>query len=207
MPQTQTSKLCTKCKTEKPTKAFSRRGGQGKWKDSLLSHCRECIKPTERKTKERYKKSNLEGKTIIPFAEQKCNKCKENKPIDCFYKNNSRKWGINTTCMPCERSKMLNFNATDKGRYGAHRRGARIRNLNFDISLEQYIQIAYKPCNYCGKFFRKNTNGIDRVDNNVGYVFENCVACCLVCNRMKNDLEKEEFFNHLLLILKHCGKL
>ena len=40
-------------------------------------------------------------------------------------------------------------------------------------------------------------NGVDRVDNERGYSLENCVPCCKFCNRMKRDLGKKEFLEHI----------
>lgn len=43
-------------------------------------------------------------------------------------------------------------------------------------------------------------NGIDRVDNSVGYVLSNCVPCCSTCNRMKGTMSSEEFKEKIKLI-------
>ena len=40
-------------------------------------------------------------------------------------------------------------------------------------------------------------NGIDRVDNKIGYVVGNCVPCCTACNDMKKDKEKDNFLIHV----------
>ncbi len=61
-------------------------------------------------------------------------------------------------------------------------------------------------CNYCGDppsctMYNRNKsdfyiyNGIDRVDNNVGYVLDNAVSCCKVCNRAKYNMAEEEFLS------------
>ncbi len=36
-------------------------------------------------------------------------------------------------------------------------------------------------------------NGIDRIDNNKGYFLENCVPCCVVCNKAKQQMTLEQF--------------
>ena len=48
-------------------------------------------------------------------------------------------------------------------------------------------------------------NGIDRKDNNIGYIIENCVSCCGICNRMKMDMSYDDFLNHIRLIYKVVG--
>ena len=62
-----------------------------------------------------------------------------------------------------------------------------------------------KPCHYCGttpiKPHREDSsflyNGLDRFDNNLGYVESNIVPCCFICNKMKGVLTKEDFMEHL----------
>jgi hypothetical protein len=38
-------------------------------------------------------------------------------------------------------------------------------------------------------------SGIDRLDNNIGYVSGNCVPCCSVCNYAKRDMTVDQFKN------------
>jgi 5-methylcytosine-specific restriction endonuclease McrA len=40
-------------------------------------------------------------------------------------------------------------------------------------------------------------NGIDRENNNLGYVIENCVPCCRHCNEMKMDRDTINFLEHV----------
>jgi len=35
--------------------------------------------------------------------------------------------------------------------------------------------------------------GIDRVDNKKGYVVDNVVSCCTICNRVKNNMSYIDF--------------
>jgi hypothetical protein len=96
--------------------------------------------------------------------------------------------------------------------------GARNRNLKFDLTFDQFISIITRPCNYCGmedsvtnytahkvierrKGFK--SNGIDRVDNNLGYTTDNCVPCCKICNSMKMTLSYDNFIAHINRIASH----
>jgi hypothetical protein len=45
-------------------------------------------------------------------------------------------------------------------------------------------------------------NGIDRVDNDKGYISDNCVPCCWKCNNMKNTMKQKDFINHIISIYK-----
>lgn len=84
----------------------------------------------------------------------------------------------------------------------------------FNITKEQFRELIYSNCFYCGKHPEQQTvkrcvnginksNGIDRVDNEIGYIYENCVCCCKVCNTMKMNLSVYEFLNHISKIFKY----
>lgn len=36
-------------------------------------------------------------------------------------------------------------------------------------------------------------NGVDRVDNSIGYTDDNCVSCCKICNNSKSALDLSEW--------------
>lgn len=65
------------------------------------------------------------------------------------------------------------------------------------ITREYYDNIITQNCYICGKQPTQNhINGIDRVDNNIGYVTDNCKPCCSTCNYIKKD------FTHDVLMKK-----
>ena len=85
-----------------------------------------------------------------------------------------------------------------------YKRNAKIREIEFNLTLEQFLQLAANPCSYCksppSNRIENKWNpvefiysGIDRIDNNKGYTAENCVSCCKICNIAKNDLSYQEF--------------
>lgn len=84
--------------------------------------------------------------------------------------------------------------------------GAKKRNLEYSLTEEQVIILISRPCKYCkispsqirnrGKH-QLIYNGIDRIDNTIGYTKDNCVSCCKTCNMMKRDLTVKEFLNHI----------
>jgi hypothetical protein len=70
--------------------------------------------------------------------------------------------------------------------YSHYRLAAFQRKKEFKINKEQFETIISNDCYVCGKKNSENhQNGIDRMDNNIGYLFENCAACCGECNVMK----------------------
>ncbi len=83
--------------------------------------------------------------------------------------------------------------AYNKCQYNAKKRGH-----EFSLSRNAYNHVIHKNCIYCGSPPRQYSdkiirNGIDRVDSNIGYVFDNVISCCSVCNSMKGKLSFKEF--------------
>lgn len=83
-----------------------------------------------------------------------------------------------------------------------YRDGAKYRSLVFELDREFVTEITKKPCRYCGKtnsltmkteVYDWDYNGIDRLDNSIGYTKDNCVPCCKFCNRAKYQYSEEEF--------------
>lgn len=87
-----------------------------------------------------------------------------------------------------------------------YHRDARRRGYSFEIEKEHFHQLVTMPCRYCARpparrrKHEKNrhtlhllVNGIDRVDNNIGYTRENVVPCCEICNRAKSAMSQSDF--------------
>lgn len=90
--------------------------------------------------------------------------------------------------------------------YRAYIKGAKIRNLSFELSLDSFLKLTSSECAYCGAkpcrvSIRKRTNGpwiyngIDRVDNTLGYIPGNMVPCCYRCNSAKQNHTLANFFD------------
>lgn len=46
-------------------------------------------------------------------------------------------------------------------------------------------------------------NGVDRINNSIGYVIENCVPCCRQCNRSKDILNQKEFYEWIMRLFNN----
>lgn len=88
--------------------------------------------------------------------------------------------------------------------YCHYKRGAEDRGLAFELTKEQVRSLIEQDCYYCGQkpvvrytaegcAGEYEWNGIDRVDNTKGYMMDNCVPCCKLCNFGKRDLTLDEF--------------
>jgi 5-methylcytosine-specific restriction endonuclease McrA len=93
------------------------------------------------------------------------------------------------------------------------------KNKAFELNLNDIKELVFANCNYCGSkpsnyrtYSRDKTkfhikfNGIDRVDNNVGYIRKNCVPCCKICNYAKNTMTLKEFYSWLNKAYKYSNK-
>jgi hypothetical protein len=60
------------------------------------------------------------------------------------------------------------------------------RDYEFTLTEDFFLRTISSPCYYCGHFKEGEAVGIDRINNSIGYLPENCVPCCEVCNRMKS---------------------
>lgn len=92
-----------------------------------------------------------------------------------------------------------------------YKKGAKRRNLEWSLSNDQFKSLTKGYCYYCNikpeQFIKRNDlnggyihNGIDRLDNNLGYNTINCVPCCGMCNWIKGKYNHDIFIKHILKI-------
>ena len=95
---------------------------------------------------------------------------------------------------------------------------------SFNISLEWLVDQVHRPCHYCnrvdinsvtvpskrpGEVLLANFryNGLDRVDNTLGYEVSNLVPCCVVCNRAKNSMPYDDFVKYIGHLVNYQNSL
>lgn len=90
----------------------------------------------------------------------------------------------------------------------------RHKNMKFEndiISLTTFEDLVLSSCFYCGRepFVKINdkatksfllVSGVDRINNNLGYVEGNVRSCCKDCNTAKASLTEQQFYNLINLI-------
>ncbi len=93
----------------------------------------------------------------------------------------------------------------DTNRWSRFKSTANTRDYAYTIDFEEFKYITSLPCIYCGgyndpTFIQEVVSGevdlftgIDREDNEYGYIYENCVSCCSVCNYAKQGMSRAEF--------------
>jgi hypothetical protein len=73
------------------------------------------------------------------------------------------------------------------------------KNLDFNLSHDEFDTIKLHPCYLCGKPSNsQHLNGIDRIDNNKGYMVDNVKSCCFGCNHIKRNYILEDVFNKFM---------
>jgi hypothetical protein len=108
-----------------------------------------------------------------------------------------------TTSCGCARKGMGTKPGTAfRGLLTVYKAGAKDRDLSWELSEDNFRKLTKSPCHYTGilpsNIFKTAAeeylyNGIDRLNNNLGYTVENCVACCFEINMMKKSLTKDKF--------------
>lgn len=113
-----------------------------------------------------------------------------------------------------------------KSRLGGYKNGAKKRGFSWELNYDEFCNIVSKNCFYCGsepknwdcisnapslqkdspnvnfKDYEIKFTGIDRFDTNKGYSLDNCVPCCVYCNRAKSNLNFDDFKEHIKKIYK-----
>lgn len=106
--------------------------------------------------------------------------------------------------------------------YRSYKTSAKFRKLSFNLTKEEFKNLTKQNCFYCNInpeqiHYPKNTgylndgyehakylyNGIDRIDNNLGYILANCVPCCKICNKAKNNMSLSDFKNWIEQVYSH----
>lgn len=110
-----------------------------------------------------------------------------------------------------KKNKLKEGNSTKNAIVYSYKRDAKKRNLEFNLNSSLIDKFFKSNCYYCGALPSKTAkyghlissftyNGIDRIDNNVGYIEENCVPCCIQCNKAKLDMTLDKFLVHVVKI-------
>jgi hypothetical protein len=134
--------------------------------------------------------------------------CGKIKPILLFTLTQKNHPTISCGCERLGKGLSKNPWKTEYNCYKKHSAGS--RNLEWAIDRPTFEKLCKSPCHYCGiensvstKVGQLRRNGIDRVDNSIGYIVSNCVPCCKLCGIMKLDHSLEDFLEKIKDIYNH----
>jgi hypothetical protein len=179
-------------------------------------------------------KSNLSGKkfnrlTVVSPTFRKVGErtkyiCKCDCGNECVVEGSKIKNGHTRSCGCIKNEIYRGYNKSESGIASrnsliyTYKYNAKRRNVNFDLTDEQMIEMFESDCFYCGRephmaSFKKRSNGayiytgIDRMDNNpkIGYTLQNTVPCCSKCNYFKNKMNYDEFIEWVYEIYQNLN--
>lgn len=104
----------------------------------------------------------------------------------------------------------MTIQRTVQSRLNSIRRDAVRRGIEFHLTYSEVESLIQGNCFWCGcrpwKYYAKNTcptNGIDRVNSDLEYTLDNCVSCCMNCNKLKGSLQAKDFLNFVQAVAMH----
>lgn len=123
---------------------------------------------------------------------------------------NKVQWEASKGCKQCTAA--FN-NASLNSIFKVYQDGSKSRNIEWNLTNEQFLNLVYQDCHYCGKppeirkrdnsVNKEKVNGIDRIDSSKSYIFDNCVPCCTMCNYMKQSYSQDDFLKQVEKIYNH----
>lgn len=92
--------------------------------------------------------------------------------------------------------------------YSRYKREAKLNNRVFELSKDDFRSITSNKCYYCGCYPTLKVtsersygtylyNGIDRINNDIGYTLTNVRTSCRTCNFMKGFMSEELFISKI----------
>jgi len=124
-----------------------------------------------------------------------CPNCKEVRPIEQFQLERGLRHGW---CRVCQRERSRKDSRRVHFRWLKGKSIAKKRGLTWEISEDEYIRLSSEKCHYCSDDLPNTGIGLDRMDNNYGYVGTNVVPCCTTCNLARGDhFSYQEMITHI----------
>jgi hypothetical protein len=89
--------------------------------------------------------------------------------------------------------------------YSHYKCRANKKEIEFKLSKSEFNEKIKDPCYLCGKNTTEiHKNGIDRFDNEKGYILNNIKSCCGNCNYIKRNNQYDEMIDKCMKIcVKH----
>lgn len=101
--------------------------------------------------------------------------------------------------------------------YDKYQRDAKKNKRDFQLEFNDFQKLVLGCCYLCGcapkaQFKRSDgrfilVNGIDRVDNKIGYILSNCKTACKACNFLKGSLKPKDFSKQIRKILTYSHRI
>ncbi len=91
-----------------------------------------------------------------------------------------------------KKEKKLYINYRTRSRFKILKRAIKSSKYKSDLTLENYFELSkITACHYCGASIpwsnKSSAYFLDRKDNKIGYMKDNCAVCCTRCNFAKGN--------------------
>ena len=205
-------KICCTCHIKKLSVEFSKNKNRP---DGLEPRCKTCTNVCHKRRmlenpdykNEKYRANQNEFHSTMEVSQividrlhkrletehKECKVCKVTKPLTEFYVRirYGKHINIRPLCKNCHNRKTvlgMKYRPTNEA-LGRYKQNANKRGYGFDLDLDFVKNEFSKPCTYCGETEILLT--LDRKNSSLGYLKDNCVACCIRCNLVKADMPYE----------------
>jgi hypothetical protein len=149
-----------------------------------------------------------------------CTKCGETYPetkeFYCWVKDSRSVAGYGrrsrwlTWCKDCDRRRSRKRRQREESRRDPFtnrwlriQRSSRKRGIEWGFDNPEDLREFWDtPCHYCGGEVEQRL-GLDRIENDKGYIPDNVVQCCTTCNLMKRSHSVDEWVVHMRRVLEH----
>jgi hypothetical protein len=156
-------------------------------------------------------RSELRGKNKVYICLCKCGKEK------VFWKKSAINRQKSCGCLTDDSGLSGKQRRSILTRMQGYKNGAKKRNIVWDLTYKQFVEVSTKNCFYCGSEpkewdcmtnspslqkdspnvdpndYKIKFTGVDRFDSKKGYTLDNVVPCCTFCNRAKSDFSFDVF--------------
>ena len=166
---------------------------------------KNAAKPERIEVKKEWRAENVE-KVAASWMKSRATKINDN--VEEYLKMNNeniKKWRDENPKKVVEINKQKRENINYS--FVTYKRSADQKNINFELTKEQFIELTKQNCYYCNELQEKGFNGIDRKDCTIGYIESNCVSCCKICNFLKSSLSEQAFIRRVEHILTYNKKI
>ena len=156
-------KMCSRCNLVKDESEFHKCKNN---KDALVVWCKSCRKD--------YRKVNKETIKDQQRSYYENNKDKINEYKKEHYKNNKKYY--------------KDYRESNKEKFllRQYKRLDKKKGLICDLTVDWLKEnITGKHCVYC--IDETKNLGCDRIDNNKGHTKDNCLPCCVLCNKTRSN--------------------
>lgn len=203
------SKSCNACKLTRSKKQYKCLKEDCKFNVEVENsycgkHKIEELKNYEKENNVKYCKINRGCRNILEEGYNNCSDCNNTYKniMNEYRKSKTIPFIYNTSNKELNKFQNQKTDSIDEF-WRNIQRGAMERNMLITLSFDDYINLALQPCYYCGFQSEYKVNGIDRIDNNKGYIQTNCVSCCKMCNLIKHTSHPQAFIDKVKTIVKY----